>query len=44
MGLDATLASRVIRVSFGWNTTREEVDAFCTAWIGMAEDARARAA
>lgn len=44
MGLDAALASRVIRVSFGWNTTREEVDAFCTAWIGMAEEARARAA
>ena len=44
MGLDTGLASRIIRVSFGWNTTRSDVEAFCAAWIGMAQDARARAA
>lgn len=44
MGLDPTLASRIIRVSFGWNTTRADVEAFCAAWIKMAEEASARAA
>ncbi|MDD3800369.1 MAG: aminotransferase class V-fold PLP-dependent enzyme [Novosphingobium sp.] len=44
MGLDEDLAGRVIRVSFGWNTRREDVAAFCAAWIAMAEEARARAA
>ncbi|QZP09581.1 cysteine desulfurase family protein [Caenibius sp. WL] len=44
MGLDPALASRIIRVSFGWSTTRAEVEAFCAAWIAMAEEARARAA
>ena len=44
MGLEAGLASRMIRVSFGWNTTREQVEAFCAAWIRMAQEAGARAA
>lgn len=44
MGLDEGLAARMIRVSFGWNTTREEVERFCDAWIAMAEGAGARAA
>lgn len=44
MGLDPALSSRIIRVSFGWNTTRAEVEAFCAAWIAMAEEAKARAA
>jgi cysteine desulfurase len=44
MGLAPELAARIIRVSFGWNTTREEVTAFCEAWIAMARDARDKAA
>lgn len=36
MGMDARAASEVIRVSFGWTTTGEEVDAFATAWRAMA--------
>lgn len=44
MGLDEDLSGRIIRVSFGWSTTRAEVEAFCQAWIAMAEEARARAA
>ncbi len=39
MGLPDELAARMIRVSFGWNTTREEVERFCAAWIDMAEGA-----
>lgn len=44
MGLDPELASRTIRVSFGWNTTREEVERFAEAWIAMARQAAERAA
>ncbi|OCC22680.1 aminotransferase [Croceicoccus estronivorus] len=44
MGLDTDIADRTIRVSFGWNTRKEEVEAFCAAWIAMARDAKARAA
>lgn len=44
MGLDPDLAGRVLRVSFGWNTTRAEVDRFVDSWIAMAEDAKARVA
>lgn len=44
MGLDAETASRTIRVSFGWNTTRDEVARFCEAWIAMARQAADRAA
>ncbi|MFD1036081.1 cysteine desulfurase family protein [Sphingomonas hankookensis] len=36
MGMDAKAASEVIRVSFGWSTTAEEVDAFAAAWSAMA--------
>lgn len=36
MGMDAKAASEVIRVSFGWNTTAAEVDAFAAAWGAMA--------
>ncbi|MXO64224.1 aminotransferase class V-fold PLP-dependent enzyme [Altericroceibacterium endophyticum] len=39
MGLDADVAARTIRVSFGWNTTRAEVEAFCAEWIAMARSA-----
>ncbi|AKH42036.1 cysteine desulfurase [Altererythrobacter atlanticus] len=44
MGVDADLASRTIRVSIGWNTTRGEVDRFAQAWMAMARDARDKAA
>ncbi|KQM67095.1 MULTISPECIES: cysteine desulfurase family protein [unclassified Sphingomonas] len=36
MGMDTKAASEVIRVSFGWTTTAEEVDAFAAAWRAMA--------
>jgi cysteine desulfurase len=36
MGIDAKAASEVIRVSFGWTTTADEVDAFAAAWSAMA--------
>lgn len=36
MGMDARAASEVIRVSFGWNTTAEEVAQFAAAWKAMA--------
>jgi len=36
MGMDAKAASEVIRVSFGWNTTAAQVDAFAAAWSAMA--------
>lgn len=36
MGIDAKAASEVIRVSFGWTTTAEQVDAFAAAWSAMA--------
>ncbi len=29
-------AGQTIRVSFGWNTTRAEVERFCQAWLNMA--------
>ena len=44
MGLEEDLASRIIRVSFGWNTRAADVAAFAQAWIAMAEDACVRAA
>lgn len=44
MSLDSDTASRTIRVSFGWSTTREEVERFCEAWIAMAREAAERAA
>lgn len=42
-GVDEDTASRTIRVSFGWNTTPEEVDAFREAWLEVAHDAARRA-
>jgi cysteine desulfurase len=39
MGLPEDLADRTIRVSFGWNTTRAEVERFCDLWLDMARTA-----
>jgi cysteine desulfurase len=39
MGLPDELADRTIRVSFGWTTTRAEVERFCEAWLAMARAA-----
>ena len=36
MGMDEDLASRTIRMSVGWSTTAAQVDAFATAWKGLA--------
>ena len=36
MGLPDALADRTIRVSFGWTTTRAEVERFCEVWLEMA--------
>ena len=35
MGVEEGLASRTIRVSSGWNTTAEELDAFADAWSSL---------
>lgn len=43
-GIDEAIAARTIRVSFGWNTTVAEIEAFRDAWLSMAEEARGRAA
>lgn len=37
MGVPDELADRTIRVSVGWTTTREDVERFCEAWLGMAK-------
>ena len=37
MGVDAVIAANTIRVSVGWNTTREEVERFAEVWIGLAK-------
>lgn len=34
-GLDADRARRTIRVSLGWNTTRQDLDAFAHAWASL---------
>jgi cysteine desulfurase len=39
MGLADELADRTIRVSFGWTTTRAEVERFCETWLAMARGA-----
>ena len=44
MGYDEAVASEVIRVSFGWTTTGEEVAAFAAALGRIADEARSRAA
>lgn len=36
MGVPDELADRTIRVSFGWTTTRAEVERFCEVWLDMA--------
>lgn len=37
MGLPGDLADRTIRVSFGWTTTRAEVERFCEMWLEIAK-------
>src|SRR5690606_2321653 len=44
MGLDDDLAGRTIRVSFGWTTTRADVERFCDVWLAMAREAAERTA
>lgn len=44
MGVDADEAARTIRVSLGWNTTREDVERFAEAWVQMARQAGEKAA
>ena len=39
MGLPDDLADRTIRVSFGWTTTRAEIERFCEVWLDMARGA-----
>ncbi|WP_067682297.1 cysteine desulfurase family protein [Tsuneonella dongtanensis] len=36
MGVPDEIADRTIRVSFGWTTTRAEVERFCEVWLDMA--------
>lgn len=40
MGIDDDVAARTIRVSFGWNTRRADVERFCAAWTEMARGGR----
>lgn len=42
-GIAEDIASRTVRVSFGWNTTPQEVDAFRDAWLEVAQGATSRA-
>ena len=37
MALDDDIAANTIRVSLGWNTTREEVERFCEVWLELAK-------
>lgn len=37
MGADDALARGAIRVSFGWDTTQEDIDSFIAAWRGIYE-------
>lgn len=39
MNVEPEIAANTIRVSLGWNTTREEVERFCEVWIDMAKSA-----
>jgi cysteine desulfurase len=43
-GVDPDEAARTIRISFGWDTTPEDIAAFGQAWLRIAEDGRKRAA
>ncbi|MFN2100099.1 cysteine desulfurase family protein [Altererythrobacter sp. MF3-039] len=36
MLVEPDIAERTIRVSFGWSTTRDEVERFCEKWIELA--------
>jgi len=36
MGIADEVSDRSIRVSFGWTTTRAEVERFCEVWLAMA--------
>lgn len=44
MGHDDIVAGSAIRVSLGPDTTDEDIDRFCAAWIGLYHKRRARAA
>lgn len=37
MSIPDDITDRTIRVSFGWNTTRAEVERFCEVWLEMAK-------
>lgn len=36
LGVEREVAERTIRISFGWNTTRAEVERFCEVWLELA--------
>ena len=38
-GVPGEVARNTIRVSFGWTTTRAEVERFCEVWLDMARSA-----
>lgn len=44
MGVEPRLASCAIRVSFGWNTSEQDLALFADAWIKIVKRAEARAA
>jgi len=44
MGADPRLTGAAIRVSFGWDTTKQDLDAFADAWSRIVKRAQARAA
>lgn len=44
IGARPEIAESAIRVSFGWTTTIEDIQAFAEAWLRIAEQARSRAA
>jgi cysteine desulfurase len=44
MGFDISLASSAIRISTGWQTQQQDLDAFADAWARVINRARARTA
>ncbi|NOT42509.1 MAG: cysteine desulfurase [Alphaproteobacteria bacterium] len=44
MGVETALAARAIRVSFGWNTSEQDLTAFADAWTKIVKRAQARVA
>ena len=36
MQVQPEIAANTIRVSIGWNTSREEVERFCEVWLDLA--------